>query len=105
MVLVVHKGVYYIPDGDLTLAKVSSDPLHQSCLMARDGQGMHDGDEGPAVVVADKILFLSHSRSDVKDIPCPLDGLLGKEMLMNEGLQDFLLPPDLKNTIALSLVS
>ena len=53
----------------------------------------------------DKILFLSHSRSDVKDILCPLDGLLGKEMLMNEGLQDFLLPLDLKNTISLSLVS
>jgi len=49
--------------------------------------------------------FLSHPRSDIEDTPCLLDGLLGKEMLMNEGLQDFLLPPDLKNTIALSLVS
>ena len=57
----------------------------------------------PAVAVADKILFLSHSRSHIKDSSCLLDGLLGEEMFMNEGLQDFLLPPDLKNTIALSL--
>ena len=42
MVLVVYKGVNYIPDGDSTLAKVSSDPLYQSCLMARDGQGEYD---------------------------------------------------------------
>ena len=105
MVLVVYKGVNYIPDGDSTLAKVSSGPLHQSCLLARDGQGEYGGEGVPAAVVTDRILFLSHSRSDVKDILCPLDGLMGKEMLMNEGLQDFLLPLDLKNTIALSLVS
>jgi len=55
--------------------------------------------------VTDRILFLSHSRSDIKDSLCPLDGLLGKEMLMNEGLQDLLLPPDLKNTIPPGLVS
>ena len=55
--------------------------------------------------VADRILFLSHPRSNIEDSSCLLDGLLGKEMFMNEGLQDFLLPPDLKNTIALSLVS
>ena len=55
----------------------------------------------PAVVVADKILFLSHSRSHIKDSL----GLLGKGTLLNEGLQDFLLPLDLKNTITLSLVS
>ena len=73
--------------------------------MARDGQVEYDGEEVPAVVVADKILFLSHSRSVLKDILCPLDGLLGIDQLMNEGLQDFLLPLDLKNTIALSLVS
>ena len=103
MVLVTYERIYYVSDEDPTLAKVSTDLLYQTCLMARDGQGMHDGDEGPAVVVADKILFLSHSRSDIEDIP--LDGLLGKGMVMNEGLQDFLLPPDLKNTIALSLVS
>ena len=105
MVLVVHKGVYYIPDGDLTLAKVSSDPLHQSCLIARDDQGEYDGEEVTVDTVADRILFLSHSRSNIEDSSCLLDGLLGKEMLMNKGLQDFLLPPDLKNTIALSLVS
>ena len=56
-------------------------------------------------MVADSIPFLSHPRSDIEDPPCLLDDLLGKEMLMNEGLQGFLLPPDLKNTIALSLVS
>ena len=105
MVLVVHKGIYYVPDGDLTLAKVSSDPLHQSCLMARGGQGEYSGEEVTVDTVADRILFLSHSRSDIKDSLCSLDGLLGKEMLMNEGLHGFLLPLDLKNTIALSLVS
>ena len=105
MVLVVYKGIYYVPDEDLTLAKVSSDPLHQSCLLARDGQGKYGGEEVTVDTAADRILFLSHSRSDIEDSPCLLDGLLGKEMLMNEGLQDFLLPPDLKNTIALSLVS
>jgi len=104
MVLVVRKGIYYVPDGDLTLAKVSSDLLHQPCLMARDGQVEYDGEEVPKVVVADKILFLSHSRSDIKDSPCPLDDVLGKDQLMNEGLQDLLLPLDLRNT-ALSLVS
>ena len=46
MVLVVHKGIYYVPDGDLTLAKVSSGPLHQSCLLARDGQGEYGGRGG-----------------------------------------------------------
>ena len=66
--------------------------------MARDGQGEYDGEE---VLKVDNSL----PRSDVKDIPCLLDGLLGKEVLINEGLQDFLLPPNLKNTIALSLVS
>ena len=105
MVLVVHKGIYYVPDEDSTLAKVSSDPLHQSCLLARDGQGKYGGEEVTVDTVADRILFLSHPRSDIEDSPCLLDGLLGKEMLMNEGLQGFLLPPDLKNTIALSLVS
>jgi len=34
---------------------------------------VHDGDEVPAVVVVDKILFLSHSRSILKDFLCPLD--------------------------------
>jgi len=105
MVLVTYKRVYYVSDEDPTLAKVSSDLLHQSCLMARDGQGEYDGEGVPAVVVADRILFLSHSRSHIEDSSCLLDGLLGKEMFMNEGLQDLLLPPDLKNTIALSLVS
>jgi len=105
MVLVTYKRVCYVSDEDPTLAKVSSDPLHQPCLMARDGQGEYDGEEVPAIVVADRILFLSHSRSDTKDSPCPLDGLRGKDQLLNEGLQDLLLPPDLKNTIALSLVS
>ena len=105
MVLVVCKRVNYISDEDPNLAKVSSDLLHHSCLMARDGQGMHDGDEVPAVVVAERILFLSHPRSDIKDSPCPLDGLRGKDQLLNEGLQVLLLPPDLKNTIALGLVS
>ena len=37
--------------------------------------------------------------------PCLLDSLLGKETRLNEGLQDLLLPPDLKNTIAPGLVS
>jgi len=105
MVLVVHKGIYYVPDGDSTLAKVSSDPMHQSCLLARDGQGEYGGEGVTVGMVADSIPFLSHPRSDIEDSPCLLDGLLGKEMLMNEGLQGFLLPPDLKNTIALSLVS
>ena len=126
MVLVTYKRVYYISDEDPTLAKVSSDLLHHSCLMARDGQGMHDGDEVPAVVVADRILFPSCSRSHIKDNSCPLDGVLGKDQIcrsvlkdircpsdcfagerstLNEGLQDFLLPPDLENTTALSLVS
>ena len=54
-------------------------------------------------IVADSIPFLSHPRSDIKDTPCLLGGLLADEMLMNEGLHGFLLPPDLKNTIALSL--
>ena len=31
--------------GDLTLAKISLDAMHQSCLLARDGQGK-DGGEG-----------------------------------------------------------
>ena len=101
----VHKGIYYVPNKESTLAKVSSDPLPQSCLLARDGQGKYGGEKVTVDTVADRILFLSHSRSDIEDSPCLLDGLLGKEMLMNEGLQDFLLPPDLKNTIALSLVS
>ena len=105
MVLVVHKGIYYVPDEDSILAKVSSDPLHQSCLLARDGQGEYGGEGATVDKVADRILFLSHSRSNIEDSSCLLDGLLGKEMLMNEGLQGFLLPPDLKNTIALSLVS
>ena len=56
-------------------------------------------------IVVVSIPFLSHPRSDIEDTPCLLDGLLAKEMLMNEGLQGFLLPPDLKNTIALNLVS
>ena len=73
MVLVIHKGIYYVPDEEWTLAKVSSDLLHQLYLMARDGQGKYDGEEVPAVVVADRILFLSHSRSHIKDSPCPLD--------------------------------
>jgi len=48
-------------------AKVSSGLLHHSCLLVRDGQSEY-GDEGvPAVVVADRILFLSHSRSDIED--------------------------------------
>jgi len=46
MVLVTYKRVYYISDEDPTLAKVSSDLLRHSCLLARDGQAMHDGDEG-----------------------------------------------------------
>ena len=58
---------------------------------------------GPAVAVAERSSSSPYSRSDIKDIP--LDGLLGKGMVMNEGSQDFLLPLDLKNTIALSLVS
>jgi len=32
-----------VPDGDLTLAKVSSDSMHQSCLLAWDGQSEHGG--------------------------------------------------------------
>ena len=103
MVLVVCKRVNYISDEDPNLAKVSSDLLHHSCLMARDGQGMHDGEEVPAVAVAERSSSSPYPRSDIKDTP--LDGLLGKGMVMNEGLQDFLLPLDLKNTIALSLVS
>jgi len=103
MVLVTYERIYYVSDEDPTLAKVSSDLLYQTCLMARDGQGMHDGDEGPAVAVAERSSSSPYSRSDIEDTP--LDGLLGKGMVMNEGLQDFLLPPDLKNTIALSLVS
>ena len=43
MVLVVQKGIYYIPVVDSTLAKVSLDPMHQSCLLARDGQGEYGG--------------------------------------------------------------
>ena len=105
MVLVTYERIYYVSDEDPTLAKVSSDLLYQTCLMARDGQGMHDGDEGPAVVVADKILFLSHSRSDIEDSRCPLDGVLGKDQLCRSVLKDIPLPLDLKNTIALSLVS
>jgi len=53
-------------------------------------------------IVVDSIPLLSHPRSDIKDTPCLLDGLLAEEMLMNEGLHGLLLPPDLKNTIALS---
>ena len=59
MVLVVCERVNYISDEDPNLAKVSSDLLHRPCLMARDGQVRYDGEEVPAVVVADKILFLS----------------------------------------------
>ena len=103
MVLVTYKRVYYISDEDPSLAKVSSDLLHHSCLMARDGQVKYDGEEVPAVAVAERSSSSPYSRSDIEDTP--LDGLLGKGMVMNEGLQDFLLPLDLKNTIALSLVS
>ena len=103
MVLVVCERVNYISDEDPNLAKVSSDLLHQPCLMARDGQVRYDGEEVPAVTVAERSSSSPYSRSDIKDTP--LDGLLGKGMVMNEGLQDFLLPLDLKNTIALSLVS
>jgi len=50
MVLVTNKRICYVSDEDPTLAKVSSDPLHQSCLLARDGQGKYGGEEVPAVV-------------------------------------------------------
>ena len=66
--------------------------------MARGGQVEYGGEEVPAVVVAERSSSSPYSRSVIKDIP--LDGLLGKGMVMNEGLQDFLLPPDLKNTTA-----
>ena len=55
MVLVTYKRICYVSDEDPTLAKVSSDPLHQPCLMAIDGQGEYDGEEVPAVAVADRI--------------------------------------------------
>jgi len=99
MVLVVHKGINYAPDEDLTLAKVSSDSLHQSCLLARDGQSEYGGGGYGGYSVGGIPSFLSHPRSGIKDTPCLLDGLLAEEMLMNEGLQGFLLPPDLKNFI------
>ena len=79
MVLIVHKGIYYVPDEESTFAKVSSGSLHQSCLLARDGQSEYGGEEAPAVVVADRILFLSHPRSNIKDSSCLLDGLLVEE--------------------------
>ena len=104
MVLVVCKRVNYISDEDPNLAKVSSDLLYQPCLMARDGQVKYDGEEVPAVAVAERSSSSPDSRSVLKDSLCPLDGVLGKDQLMNEGLLDFLLPLDLKNT-ALSLVS
>ena len=105
MVLITNKRIRYVSDEDQNLAKVSSDLLHHSCLMARDGQGEYDGEEVPAVAVAEGSSSSPYSRSDIKDSPCPLDGLRGKDQLLNEGLQVLLLPPDLKNTIALSLVS
>ena len=72
--------------------------------MARDGQVEYDGEEVPKVVVAERSSSSPDSRSVLKDIPCPLDGLLGIDQLMHEGLLDFPLPMDLRNT-ALSLVS
>jgi len=44
-----------IPDGDFTLAKVSSDPLHQSCLLAWDGQSEYGGEGVTVDIVADSI--------------------------------------------------
>jgi len=73
MVLVTYKRVYYISDEDPTLAKVSSD-------LVQETDRLSTGEGGPAVAAADEILFLSHSRSHIKDTP--LDGLLGKGMVM-----------------------
>ena len=74
MVLVTYERIYYVSDEDPDLAKVSSDLLHQPCLMARDGQVKYDGEEVPAVAVAERSSSSPYSRSDIEDIP--LDGLL-----------------------------
>ena len=52
MVLVTYKRVYYISDEDPTLAKVSSD-------LVQETDRLSIGEGGPAVTVADEILFLS----------------------------------------------
>jgi len=82
MVLVTNKRIRYVSDEDQNLAKVSSDLLHHSCLMARDGQGEYDGEEVPAVAVAEGSSSPPYSRSVIED--SPLDGLLGKGTVMNE---------------------
>ena len=73
MVLVVCERLNYISDEDPTLAKVSLDLLHHSFLMARDGQVKYDGEEVPAVAVAERSSSSPYSRSDIKDSRCPLD--------------------------------
>ena len=52
MVLVVCERLNYISDEDPTLAKVSSD-------LVQETDRLSIGEGGPAVAVADEILFLS----------------------------------------------
>ena len=73
MVLVTYKRVYYISDEDPTLAKVSSD-------LVQETDRLSIGEGGPAVAVAEGSSSSSYSRSHIKDTP--LDGLLGKGMVM-----------------------
>jgi len=104
MVLVVCKRVNYISDEDPNLAKVSSDLLHHSCLMARDGQVKYDGEEVPAVAVAEGSSSSPYSRSDIKDSRCPLGAgeRDGDEM---KGCRTSCCHPSSRTPLPLALVS
>ena len=87
------------PDGDLTLAKISLDPMHRSCFLAWHGQrehgdggsGGYSGGCGPSAGHRKEGILCEVSKPPFtpevtsRKASCSLDDFLVVEMFINEG--------------------